>query len=71
MTFEDTQALYGTTKVYQHMNIQIRPGAIPRMPLGGMLNDTDLKTLGDWLNMCAPPVPDGTGCACPGMGCTP
>ena len=72
MTFENTQAPYNATlKIYQRMNVQIRPGAIPRMPLGGMLTDADLKTLGDWLNMCAPPVPDDAGCACPGMGCSP
>jgi hypothetical protein len=27
-------------------------------------------TLHDWLGNCAPPVPAGTGCGCPGMGCT-
>jgi hypothetical protein len=75
MTFEDTQAphpTHPTSKVYVQMNIQIRPGALPRMPLGKPpLSDADLATLGDWLNMCAPPVPDGTGCGCPGMGCSP
>jgi hypothetical protein len=54
------------------MNEVIRPDGVPRMPFGGMLNDQDLKILGDWLDQCAPPTPDGMGCQCPapGMGCT-
>ena len=72
MNFEDTQGPYSAMlKRYQRMNQVIRPGFPPRMPFGGMLNDADLKTLSDWLDMCAPPVPDGTGCACPGTGCSP
>jgi hypothetical protein len=48
---------------------QIQPGASPRMPLGGMLTDAEMKTLGDWLAACAPPAAAGTGCGCPGNGC--
>jgi hypothetical protein len=71
-SYEDIQKLYGTDPIFVSMNVAIRPGAPIRMPLGGMLNDQDTKVLGDWLSLCAPPLPDGTGCECPtGMGCTP
>lgn len=34
----------------------------PFMPLGGMLNEADTKTMKDWFDACAPPAPDGMGC---------
>ena len=55
--------------VFQQMYDQTRPGALPQMPLGGMLGAHDFTTLSGWLAMCAPPVPSGTGCGCPGKGC--
>ena len=78
MSFEDIQKPYPdmpTRKIYQQMTVQTRAGAIPRMPQGADFTDqallADLKVLQDWLDMCAPPVADGTGCSCPGMGCSP
>ncbi len=70
LTYEDTQQVYVPGKlVFQQMYDQIQPGAQPRMPLGGQLTDAEMATLGGWLAMCAPPVPAGTGCGCPGTGC--
>jgi hypothetical protein len=74
LTYEDIQEPFNDKiRRFQRMNQVIRPNGVPRMPLGGMLNDQDLKILGDWLTMCAPPVTEGTGCECTtpntGMGC--
>jgi hypothetical protein len=70
LSYEDTQATYyEDRKLFQRMNEVIRPGASPRMPFGGMLNDKDLEILGGWLDKCAPPTADGKGCECPGTGC--
>ena len=60
---------------FQQMFISIGPNGDPQMPFGlGMLPDVpaghgEYSTLHDWLGNCAPPVPLGTGCGCPGNGC--
>lgn len=70
LTYADTQQIYAPGKlVFQQMYDQIQPGAVPRMPLGGSLSSTDYATLTAWLLACAPPVPAGKGCGCPGHGC--
>ncbi len=72
LTYEDTQQPFfgGPKLVYQQMHDQIQPGAMPRMPFGGALSAPDFATLNGWLSACAPPVAAGTGCGCPGKGCT-
>jgi hypothetical protein len=72
LNYADTQQVYlpagpaGPQKlVFQQMYDQTRVGAVPRMPLGGHLKDPDFKALTNWLIMCAPPVPTGSGCGCP------
>ncbi len=72
LTYADTQAPYSPSVglVFQQMFISISPSGSPRMPLGGpYLDPADYATLHDWLGECAPPVPAGTGCGCPGTGC--
>jgi len=70
LTYEDTQQAYTPGKLrFQQMYDQIQPAAAPRMPLGGSLTDAELATLAGWLAACAPPEPQGAGCACPGQGC--
>lgn len=70
LTYEDTQVVYEPGKLrFQQMYDQVQPGASPRMPLGGMLTDSEFATLTTWLGKCAPPLPEGTGCECPGTGC--
>lgn len=72
--YEDTQQPYGKDPVFKAMAQVIAPNAALPMPLGGPpLSPEDAKTLGDWLNSCAPPLPEGMGCQCPapGMGCMP
>ncbi len=55
---------------FQQMFISIGPNGCPQMPFNeGMLPEPEYSTLHDWLGQCAPPVPSGTGCGCPGMGC--
>ncbi len=71
LTYADTQQPYTASVglVFQQMFISTGPHGMPRMPLGGTLDATDYATLHDWLGQCAPPVPAGTGCGCPGTGC--
>lgn len=72
--YEDTQQPYGIELVFQAMAKAIGPNPAVPMPLGGPpLSAEDAKILGDWLNSCAMPVAEGTGCQCPqpGMGCMP
>jgi hypothetical protein len=76
LTFDDTQQPFTACQlIFQRMYDQTRPSACPRMPLGGMLDTADYATLSNWLLMCAPPLPAGTGCGClsewSGNGCTP
>jgi hypothetical protein len=70
LVYADTQKVYSPTElVFQQMFISTGPNGSPRMPFGGMLTPTDYDLLHGWLAQCAPPVPSGTGCGCPGMGC--
>jgi hypothetical protein len=70
LRYADTQQVFQPGKlVFQQMRDQIQPGADPRMPFGGALTSGDQATLDAWLDACAPPVPAGTGCGCPGPGC--
>jgi hypothetical protein len=72
LTYADTQQVYTPSVglVFQQMFISIGPNGAPRMPFGGpYLDATEYATLHDWLGQCAPPVPTGTGCGCPGTGC--
>lgn len=70
LTYADTQVVYVPGELrFQQMYLQVQPGASPRMPFGGMLTDSEFGTLTGWLAQCAPPVPAGTGCGCPGNGC--
>jgi hypothetical protein len=56
---------------FQQMFISIGPNGCPQMPFGeGMLPDPQYTTLHSWLANCAPPADAGTGCGCPGNGCT-
>jgi hypothetical protein len=55
---------------FQQMFISIGPDGCPQMPFQeGMLPEPQYTTLHSWLGNCAPPVPAGTGCGCPGNGC--
>jgi len=72
LNYTDTQKPYSSnaemqpTKLrYQQMFDQTRPGACPRMPLGGSLSAEDYATLTTWLVDCAQPAPSGEGCGCP------
>ena len=71
LNYADLQLPYamfpdGSTKNlrYQQMFDQTRPGACPRMPLGGHLSDQDYATLTHWLVGCGQPAPLGMGCGC-------
>jgi hypothetical protein len=70
LTYADTQKVFiPGLLVFQQMWISTGPNGCPRMPFGGMLSDPDYATLHGWLDRCAPPLPAGTGCGCPGNGC--
>lgn len=70
LTYEDTQVVYEPGKLrFQQMYDQVQPHASPRMPFGGQLTDSEFTTLTTWLGKCAPPLPEHTGCECPGTGC--
>jgi hypothetical protein len=70
LVYADTQKVYSPTElVFQQMSVSIGPDGAPRMPFGGMLAPADYDVLHGWLGQCAPPVPSGTGCGCPGPGC--
>jgi hypothetical protein len=70
LVYADTQQRYSPTElVFQQMFISTGPNGAPRMPFGGMLAPADYDLLHGWLGQCAPPVPAGTGCGCPGTGC--
>jgi hypothetical protein len=73
LTYADTQKVYAQGPperlIFQQMYLQIQPGASPQMPLIGTLTAAEFAKLSGWLAECAPPVPAGTGCGCPGNGC--
>lgn len=70
LTYADTQNEYAPgALIFQQMFISTGPDGSPRMPFGGMLTPADYALLHGWLGKCAPPVPAGTGCGCPGNGC--
>ncbi len=72
LTYADTQQLYTPSVglIFQQMFISTGPAGSPRMPFGeAPLMGAQYATLHGWLGQCAPPVPAGTGCGCPGMGC--
>lgn len=72
LTYADTQPLYTASVglIFQQMFISTGPTGDPRMPFGEPpLAGAEYATLHGWLGQCAPPVPPGTGCGCPGMGC--
>ena len=70
LTYADTQQEYAPNfLIFQQMFVSTGPDGSPRMPFMSMLSPADYATLHGWLGQCAPPVPAGTGCGCPGMGC--
>ena len=65
LSFEDTQQPYSPGKLrWQRMAEVIEPDTIPHMPYqdAGQLSPDELKTLRDWFETCAQPVPEGQGC---------
>ena len=66
LTYEDTQARYGITdeQYWQRMGEVIQPDGLPHMPFMGapQLTADEFDTLNGWIDACALPVPEGTGC---------
>jgi hypothetical protein len=61
---------------FQQMWLSIGGISCPQMPFGETPiyerpdgGAEEYATLHTWLGNCAPPLPAGTGCGCPGMGC--
>jgi hypothetical protein len=66
LTYEDTQTRYGITdkQYWQRMGEVIQTDGSPHMPYmnAPQLTAGEFDTLNGWINACALPVPEGTGC---------
>jgi hypothetical protein len=66
LSYEDTQQKFGVDGLlrFQRMSEVISPGGLPHMPPVDhpQLSADQFNTLIGWLDACAPPVPEGTGC---------
>src|SRR5262249_8865461 len=69
LKFEDVVKVYSPPTgpiIWKDMARVIKSCEIRHMPFAPPeLTADQYKTLSDWLNNCAPPVPAGMGCECP------